>query len=203
MNAKTNMLAFSIYFFCSTLLFSSCRDQNQSHLENTNAASNVDTSNQMEKLRRTSELQKILGKPVNADRAHELTKNYWNTLDIISKADSAKSVYFAKKELDDFTQIIINEGLCSQENIGFRFYFAKYRVDEPDTFLRGQQTIIIRATCNGKDIPHQLKTGTETVFVAYDFGDVCPPRCDLSKPDSTCHDGSYNINGNCNGCPPN
>lgn len=104
MNAKTNMLAFSIYFFCSTLLFSSCRDQNQSHLENTNAASNVDTSNQMEKLRRTSELQKILGKPVNADRAHELTKNYWNTLDIISKADSAKSVYFAKKELDDFAQ---------------------------------------------------------------------------------------------------
>jgi hypothetical protein len=201
MYIKIDIRTLCICLCFSLIAISSCKENSQNSQETLREAPTADlpadsTSGQNEVITLTK-----LGNPVGAVRAKELTDNYWNTLSSATRDDDAKSVYFTKAELDVFAQNIINAQLCTQESIGYRFYFAKYKPNDTTTPFRGQHTIVIRATCDGKDIPHQIVSDIENVHVAYDFGDVCPPRCDLANPSTVHQNGRYNVNGNCIGCP--
>ncbi len=202
MNVKTNYLAFCFFSLYFLLTSGSCKNVQDHESGNTEERSSIEQSHKSDSLKQREQLLKILGDTVPKKRASDLTTNYLNTLNAAAKEDSAKSVYFSKSELDAFAQDILDAGLCSADSIGFRLYFAKYKANDTASSFPGQMTIVIRATCNGKDIPHQINgQGVETTYVAYDFGDVCPPRCDLKNPGLKKKDGSYNTNGNCNGCP--
>jgi hypothetical protein len=199
MYIKIDIRTLCICLCFSLIAISSCKENSQNSQETLREAPTADlpadsTSGQNEAITLTT-----LGNPIDAVRAKELTDNYWNTLSSTTRDDDAKSVYFTKSELDIFAQNIIDSSLCTMDEIGFRFYFAKY--EPTDTIFPGQHTIVIRATCSGKDIAHRIIGGRERGNVAYDFGDVCPPRCDLDKPKDKKKDGTYNVSGNCNGCP--
>jgi hypothetical protein len=141
------------------------------------------------------------GKPISADTAALLTQTYYLTLGatpaIENRKRSAKSVYFEATEIIAFLDSIRSKGLCPDGNtLGVRFYFAKYPSDwgsttpsTGDDFYAGQNTIIVRGVCNGNDIGHSSTLGMNA---AWNFGDVCPPLCDYTKPTSRCTGGEYN-----------
>jgi hypothetical protein len=143
------------------------------------------------------------GRPISEQDAVLLTstfyRTYGNQVTDSKRLKAAKSIYFEAQEVIDFLNEVRSKNLCPAGNtLGVRFYLAKY----PDTWgvntpndpnddkLQNQQTVIIRAVCNGNDIAHSI-TGN----VAYNFGDVCPPVCNLSLPSEICEGGEYNPNG--------
>lgn len=143
---------------------------------------------------------RLLGASIDSTAAGIITRNYYEAIPASMKDLAAKSVYFETNEILNFIDQIRNANLCTG-TLGFRVYFAKYP-NNPSYPYPGQQTVILRATCDGRDLPHQVTAAGETVKVAYNYGDVCPPRCNIASPGQVyTSGGEYRTRGNCNGCP--
>jgi|GEM_PF-6297540 len=107
--------------------------------------------------------------PIDSSAAKKLTDNY-----LKSPQDSVeKSVHFYKEELDKMLAI---DGIT-----GIRVFFAKY---DPSymTFhsvpqlhpYRSRNTVVLRAVKGNKNIHHNVSR-----HVAHDYGDICPPYCQI------------------------
>jgi hypothetical protein len=188
---KKNLFLIS-FFIAGILYFSSCKpsEKDTPHSESSNIG-NTTLDSVYEKA-----FERIVGAGITGEMALRYTKEYSDSVD----STDAKSVYFAPGELDGFLKKIKENGLCAPEKLGVRIYFAKYPAESGSRFP-GKNSVILRATCDGKDIPHKIVSGNETLFVAYNFGDVCPPRC---KPGDATADvmkgGYYRIDSNCTNC---
>lgn len=107
--------------------------------------------------------------------AEAWTWNYFDQLDDLIAMTEAKSVHFKLNELMAFLgEYGNNETLCTGTK-GIRIYFSKYPSNYGVTKYIRKHHVILRYTCDGKDIEHS----TTMPNTAYNFGDVCPPMCNL------------------------
>ncbi len=208
MKTKTFLPFTFVYLLLSLAIILSCKDAKHIDTKDDPQAQMDSSSVKTESSTGESNASnKIQGRGIRAAEADVITKQYYTEQDAIANnGNYSKSVYFKASELQDFLDAIVETNkelsLCTAEELGVRIYFAKYPQVSTTYPYPGQQTVVLRATCDGKDIRHQINQDeSETVFVAYNFGDVCPPRCVPGSTTNYPNAGKYNINGNCVGCP--
>jgi hypothetical protein len=149
--------------------------------------SGIDNLTDEQKLESFRFLQKSIfdsntGAHVKFDKGQKLTNEFLNYHNSPNPTAFEKSVFFYERDLQN-----LFSGTCNSGNRGIRVYFAKY--PDNDTLPDGSKhpyakkfTVVLRATCDNNDLPY---TGTQTDrYVAYDYGDICPPHCKPPMPDN-------------------
>ena len=133
----------------------------------------------------------LLGGPIQYDAAKEYVKLGHDERKIliapqrgVDTSSLEQSIYFSRKELNDWTSDLAKSLKIFKKHIGYRFYFAKYPSDYKNgsSPYANQSTLVIRAMrSDGEDIEFVKKEDTD-VSIAYNFGSVCPPVCFPKDP---------------------
>ena len=205
MKATFVITSFSLFSLVILLLVSSCGKNKREELTQNREAEELAKRKEAEELAKNKEVEEfVASRCITASDAQTIANNYYTTN---QNPLTSKSIYFPIDRLEWFLNQIKSSqsSLCNDGTLGVRFYLAKYTNNVvqsqglPSTYV-DKLTVIMRATCNGEDIPH---TTNETPCVAFNYGDVCPPLCDVNNPGTVfpASAGNYNSSGNCTGCP--
>ncbi|SRR5690606_24267309 len=142
------------------------------------------------------EANNFLGRGITGNDAVAMTKKYYGE-DATKIPSLFKSVYF---DLDEaffgFLNHIRALGSTNNGRPGFRVYIARSLESQSPTVTH-DFTVILRGTRNHEDLPHNETDEANGRFVAFNYGDPCPPRCKPGQnPDEeVCLGGQYTLSG--------